>query len=95
MGTFSIWHWLIVLLVVVLVFGSKKLVNVGPDLGKAIRGFQKSMRDGAKSEDAGENNTALESRESNNAAQAGAAPGGTTGGSPGGSVGGSEKAASS
>ena len=53
MGTFSIWHWLIVLLVVVLVFGSKKLVNVGPDLGKAIRGFQKSMRDGGK--DGGEN----------------------------------------
>ena len=60
MGTFSIWHWLIVLVVVVLVFGSKKLVNVGPDLGKAIRGFQKSMRDGDKNANA-ENKPALES----------------------------------
>ena len=59
MGTFSIWHWLIVLVVVVLVFGSKKLVNVGPDLGKAIRGFQKSMRDGDKNANAGENAPAL------------------------------------
>ena len=63
MGTFSVWHWLIVLLVVVLVFGSKKLVNVGPDLGKAFRGFQKSMRDGAEAGDAGENSAALESRD--------------------------------
>ena len=64
MGTFSVWHWLIVLLVVVLVFGSKKLVNVGPDLGKAFRGFQKSMREGADSAgDAGENSAALESRD--------------------------------
>ena len=58
MGTFSIWHWLVVLLVVVLVFGSKKLVNVGPDLGKAIRGFQKSMRDGAKADDDADANAA-------------------------------------
>ena len=76
MGTFSVWHWLIVLLVVVLVFGSKKLVNVGPDLGKAFRGFQKSMRDGAESEDAGENNAALESRDASSPSAESAASGG-------------------
>ena len=65
MGTFSIWHWLIVLVVVVLVFGSKKLVNAGPDLGKAIRGFRESMRDGDKSNSAepAAKSDALESRQ--------------------------------
>ncbi len=47
MGSFSIWHWLIVLLVVVLVFGTKKLRNVGSDLGSAVKGF----KDGMKGED--------------------------------------------
>ncbi len=47
MGSFSIWHWLIVLLVVVLVFGTKKLRNLGSDLGTAVKGF----RDGMKSEE--------------------------------------------
>jgi len=47
MGSFSIWHWLIVLVVVVLVFGTKKLRNVGTDLGSAVKGF----KDGMKSED--------------------------------------------
>jgi sec-independent protein translocase protein TatA len=47
MGSFSIWHWLIVLLVVVLVFGTKKLRNLGADLGSAVKGF----RDGMKSEE--------------------------------------------
>ena len=78
MGTFSVWHWLIVLLVVVLVFGSKKLVNVGPDLGKAFRGFQKSLRDGAESGDAGENSAALESRDSASSSAKSAAAGETT-----------------
>jgi sec-independent protein translocase protein TatA len=45
MGGFSIWHWLILLVVVVLVFGTKKLPNLGSDLGKAIRGFKKGMTD--------------------------------------------------
>ncbi len=45
MGSMSIWHWLIVLLIVVLVFGSKKLGNVGSDLGKAIRDFKKGLND--------------------------------------------------
>ncbi len=45
MGSFSIWHWLIVLLVVVLIFGTKKLKNIGSDLGGAVKGF----KDGIKS----------------------------------------------
>jgi len=44
MGTFSIWHWLIVLLVVVLIFGTKKLRNLGADLGGAVRGFKEGMK---------------------------------------------------
>jgi len=44
MGGFSIWHWLIVLVVVALVFGTKKLRNVGEDLGEAIKGFKKGMQ---------------------------------------------------
>ena len=47
MGSLSIWHWLIVLLVVVLVFGTKKLRNLGTDLGSAVKGF----KDGVKSEE--------------------------------------------
>lgn len=52
MGTFSIWHWLIVLLIVVMVFGTKKLKNIGSDLGGAVKGFKDGMRDGGASEDA-------------------------------------------
>lgn len=44
MGSFSIWHWLVVLIVVVLVFGTKKLGNVGSDLGKAVKGFKDGMK---------------------------------------------------
>jgi sec-independent protein translocase protein TatA len=47
MGSFSIWHWLIVLVVVMLVFGTKKISNMGSDLGKAVKGF----KDGIKGED--------------------------------------------
>lgn len=47
MGSFSIWHWLIVLVVVILVFGTKKLGNIGADLGKAVKGF----KDGVKGEE--------------------------------------------
>ena len=49
MGSFSIWHWLIVLLVVVLVFGTKKLKNMGSDLGGAVKGFKEGLKDGEKS----------------------------------------------
>ncbi len=45
MGSFSIWHWLIVLAVVVLVFGTKKLRNLGSDLGGAVKGFKEGMRE--------------------------------------------------
>ena len=46
MGSFSIWHWLIVLVIVLLIFGTKKLRNIGADLGGAVKGF----KDGMKSE---------------------------------------------
>lgn len=51
MGTFSIWHWLIVLLIVVMVFGTKKLKNMGGDLGGAVKGFKDGMKDGSASPD--------------------------------------------
>ena len=51
MGAFSIWHWLIVLLIVVMVFGTKKLKNIGSDLGGAVKGFKDGMKDGTQSAD--------------------------------------------
>ncbi|MBI5719196.1 MAG: Sec-independent protein translocase subunit TatA [Burkholderiales bacterium] len=48
MGSFSIWHWLIVLLVIVLIFGTKKLRNIGEDLGSAVKGFKTGMKAGAE-----------------------------------------------
>ncbi len=51
MGSFSIWHWLIVLLIVVMVFGTKKLKNIGGDLGGAVKGFKDGMKDGSASAD--------------------------------------------
>jgi len=48
MGSFSIWHWIIVLVVVLLVFGTKRLRNSGQDLGEAIKGFKKGMKDDDK-----------------------------------------------
>jgi sec-independent protein translocase protein TatA len=52
MGSFSIWHWLVVLLIVVLVFGTKKLKNIGADLGGAVKGFKDGVKDGGASADA-------------------------------------------
>ena len=49
MGTFSIWHWLIVLVIVMLVFGTKKLRNVGQDLGGAVKGFKDGMKEANES----------------------------------------------
>jgi sec-independent protein translocase protein TatA len=46
MGSFSIWHWLIVLLVIILIFGTAKLKNIGKDMGGAIKGFKEGMKDG-------------------------------------------------
>jgi len=50
MGSFSIWHWVIVLVIVIVVFGTKKLKNVGSDLGSAVKGFKDGMKDGASSD---------------------------------------------
>lgn len=47
MGSLSIWHWLIVLVIVMLVFGTKKLRNIGEDLGGAVKGFKEGMKDAA------------------------------------------------
>ena len=51
MGSFSIWHWLIVLLILVMVFGTKKLKNIGSDLGGAVKGFKDGMKEGGTPED--------------------------------------------
>ncbi len=51
MGSFSIWHWLVVLLIVVLVFGTKKLKNIGSDLGGAVKGFKDGVKDGGAAAD--------------------------------------------
>jgi sec-independent protein translocase protein TatA len=47
MGSLSIWHWLIVLVIIMLVFGTKKLRNIGSDLGGAVKGFKEGVKDGA------------------------------------------------
>lgn len=52
MGTWSIWHWLIVLVIVMLVFGTKKLRNIGQDLGGAVKGFKEGMKEGTSAGDA-------------------------------------------
>lgn len=43
MGSFSIWHWLVVLVIIALIFGTKKIRNIGEDLGGAVKGFKKGM----------------------------------------------------
>ncbi|MCU0942690.1 MAG: Sec-independent protein translocase subunit TatA [Hydrogenophaga sp.] len=48
MGSLSIWHWLIVLLIVVMVFGTKKLKNIGSDLGGAVKGFKDGVKSGGE-----------------------------------------------
>lgn len=55
MGSFSIWHWLVVLVIVLLVFGTKKLRNVGSDLGGAVKGFKQGMKEAETPAD--DNNT--------------------------------------
>lgn len=61
MGAMSIWHWLIVLVIIMLVFGTKKLKNIGSDLGGAVRGFKEGVKEGAEqagAESSTSNNTA-------------------------------------
>ena len=69
MGSFSIWHWLVVLLIVVLVFGTKKLTNIGKDLGGAVKGFKDGVKDGSTSADAATppqvNNTTSKANDAN------------------------------
>jgi sec-independent protein translocase protein TatA len=54
MGSFSIWHWLIVLVIVMLVFGTKKLRNIGQDLGGAVKGFKDGMKTSEESKESKE-----------------------------------------
>ncbi|WP_353235206.1 Sec-independent protein translocase subunit TatA [Diaphorobacter ruginosibacter] len=68
MGSFSIWHWLIVLLIVVMVFGTKKLKNIGSDLGGAVKGFKDGMKDGQAEADANTNGSAAAGQVTNNTA---------------------------
>ena len=63
MGTFSIWHWLVVLAIVVLVFGTKKLRNLGGDLGSAIKNFKGAMSEGEAEEEAKKANAQLAQEE--------------------------------
>lgn len=49
MGSISLWHWLVVLVIVILVFGTKKLKNIGSDLGGAVKGFKDGLKDGSSS----------------------------------------------
>lgn len=51
MGSFSIWHWIIVLVVVLLIFGTKRLRGAGRDLGEAIKGFKKGVKDADDGDD--------------------------------------------
>jgi sec-independent protein translocase protein TatA len=48
MGSFSIWHWLVILAIVLLLFGTKRLKNLGGDLGSAIKGFKNAVKDEEK-----------------------------------------------
>lgn len=52
MGAWSIWHWLVVLVIVVLVFGTKKLKNIGKDLGSAVHDFKEGINEGSKEDTA-------------------------------------------
>jgi sec-independent protein translocase protein TatA len=54
MGAMSIWHWLIVLAIILLIFGTKKLRNIGSDLGGAVKGFKDGMKDGGADKPAAE-----------------------------------------
>jgi sec-independent protein translocase protein TatA len=60
MGSFSLWHWLIVLLIVVLIFGTKKLRNIGSDVGGAVNEFKKAMNEGKTEETAEKTRTTIE-----------------------------------
>lgn len=69
MGSFSLWHWLIVLLIVVLVFGTKKLKNIGGDLGGAVNEFKKAMNDGKVEDSTKKTGTTIEGEVTNKTKQ--------------------------
>jgi sec-independent protein translocase protein TatA len=69
MGSFSLWHWLIVLLVVVLIFGTKKLRNMGSDVGGAVREFKKAMKDEQVTDGAEKAGTTIEGEVTNKTKQ--------------------------
>lgn len=62
MGSFSIWHWLIVLLVVVLIFGTKKLRNIGSDVGGAVKNFKEAIDEGKSGSDTAKSNQEVSSQ---------------------------------
>ena len=69
MGSLSIWHWLIVLLIVVMVFGTKKLKNIGSDLGGAVKGFKDGMKEGEQGSPAEPQPTAKVTQDTTRASQ--------------------------
>ena len=69
MGSFSIWHWLIVLAIVLVIFGTKKLRNMGGDLGGAIKNFKQSMSDEEKKGKEGDGKTRAAKRPAHPAAK--------------------------
>jgi sec-independent protein translocase protein TatA len=69
MGSFSLWHWLIVLLIVVLIFGTKKLKNIGGDVGGAINEFKKAMNEGKVEDTAEKTGTTIEGEVTNKTKQ--------------------------
>jgi sec-independent protein translocase protein TatA len=69
MGAFSLWHWLIVLLIVVLVFGTKKLRNMGSDVGGAVKEFKKAVKDNESEDVADEVGTTIEGEVTNKTKQ--------------------------
>ncbi len=69
MGSFSVWHWLIVLLIVVLIFGTKKLKNIGSDVGGAVNEFKKAMNEGKVADSAQETGTTIEGEVTNKTKQ--------------------------
>lgn len=69
MGTLSIWHWLIVLVIVMLVFGTKKIKNIGSDLGAAVKGFKDGIKEGSSDTPAETQKTAVTNQSGNNESQ--------------------------
>lgn len=66
MGFTSIWHWLIVLAIVVLIFGTKKIRNIGRDLGGAVHDFKEGLEKGSQAEGDNVENQALTQRTEQN-----------------------------